>query len=110
MQGQAVGSAKPLPGISKPQAAAFLPFSQACSGGCATQALKTACRDRGRAVTRSNPGSIGRDDARDDVSCGDLWPQAPIPLSDIVASVEFALSMAPESAVCEINLEQVACG
>jgi len=102
-----VGSTSGLDNLSGPEVA-----NAASKFGLrgAAQALQSACGDTGLAVTIINPANIATDEVLADIARGDFDPQTPIPLDDLVAAVEFALSLSSATVVREITLMQLDTG
>ncbi len=73
----------------------------------AAQAMDRGLRGSGLAVTVINPGNVGTDEVLEDIAEGRFGPQDPIPIPDLIAAMEFALSLSPASVVTEINLDQM---
>lgn len=72
----------------------------------AAQALATALRPQRIGVTLINPGNIATPEVLADIARGDFDPQEPIPMADILHSIDYALGCSPASAPEEINLFQ----
>ncbi len=76
----------------------------------AAQALDLSLRAMGIGVTVINPGTVATDEVLDDVLAGRLPDQAPIPMQDLLAAFDFALSLSPSTVAREVNLGQMRAG
>ncbi len=58
------------------------------------------------AVTVINPGNVATSEVEDDIAAGRFCPQVPIPMPDLVAAIDLALSLSRHAVATEINLAQ----
>ena len=72
----------------------------------AAHALRMALRPDRIGVTVINPGNVATDEVNDDIAAGRFAEQEPIPLEDLAATIDYALSLAPASTVHDISLGQ----
>ncbi|MEO1190313.1 MAG: SDR family oxidoreductase [Pseudomonadota bacterium] len=72
----------------------------------ALQALRLALRGRGIAFTLLNPANVATDEVLADIEDGSFSPQEPIPLSDLIASINLLLSLSPASEVIQLDIGQ----
>lgn len=72
----------------------------------AAQALKLALRDYKIGITVINPGNIATDEVMADIEEGRFTAQVPIPLTDIISSVEWILTLSNAVDIGEINMYQ----
>ncbi len=72
----------------------------------AAQALGIALRPLGVGVTVINPGNVATPEVEADVAEGRFGPQTPIPMADLLATLDFVLSLGPDSVPAEIDLTQ----
>lgn len=72
----------------------------------AVQAMALASRDDRIGFTVVNPGNVATPEVLDDIRAGRFGAQVPIPMDDLGAVIDCALSMSPASAVAEIDLVQ----
>ncbi|MEM8793611.1 MAG: SDR family oxidoreductase [Pseudomonadota bacterium] len=72
----------------------------------AAQAMEKSLRPLGASVTVINPGNVGTEEVDDDIASGVFSPQVPIPMSDLLAAMDFVLNASPATTVREINLAQ----
>lgn len=72
----------------------------------AAQALAAALGPEGVAVTLINPDTVGTPEAEAeaDIAAGRMAPQRPIPIADILATIDYVLGCAPATVPSEINL------
>jgi len=96
-----VGSTSGLDHVGTPEVA--YNASKAGLRGAA-QALAHALAGQGTAVSILNPGDIGTDDVIAAKAGGTLRAGGSLPLSDLLAAVDFLLALSPEASSCEINL------
>ncbi len=73
----------------------------------AVQALAKTLHPAGAGVTMINPGNVATAEVLDDIREGRFVDQTPIPMADLLAAFDFALSLSPASAATEINLAQM---
>jgi NAD(P)-dependent dehydrogenase (short-subunit alcohol dehydrogenase family) len=73
----------------------------------AAQALHLTLRGMGIGVSVINPGNVATAEVLGDIAAGAFGPQEPIPLADLIAAFDFALSLSPASVATEINLAQM---
>ncbi len=73
----------------------------------AAQALEKSLRDDGIGVTVLNPDNVATPEVLEDIQTGAFGPQVPIPMEDLLACVECALSLSPASTLREMNLAQI---
>jgi NAD(P)-dependent dehydrogenase (short-subunit alcohol dehydrogenase family) len=73
----------------------------------AAQALDLTLRTMGIGVTVINPGNVATDEVLADIAAGRFPDQAPIPMADLLAAFDFALSLSPATVAREINLAQM---
>ena len=74
--------------------------------GGAAHALTLALRSDRIGVTVINPGNLATDEVIDDIAAGRFGDQVPIPLDDLAATIDYALSLSPASTVHDISLGQ----
>lgn len=72
----------------------------------AARALALSLGSRGIGVTILSPGNIATPEVEDDIREGRFGEQTPIPMADLHASIEFALSLSPSSDPREIDIAQ----
>ena len=70
----------------------------------AVQALQTELPDI--AFTVVNPGNVATPEVIDDIAEERFAPQTPIPMADLLATLDYALSLSPAAVAREINLAQ----
>ena len=58
------------------------------------------------AFTVVNPGNVATPEVMDDIAEGRFAPQTPIPMADLLATLDYALSLSPASVAQEIDLAQ----
>jgi 3-oxoacyl-[acyl-carrier protein] reductase len=73
----------------------------------AAQALALTLHPLGIGVTVINPGNVATEEVLSDIDEGRFAPQTPIPMADLLAAFDFALSLSSASVAREINLAQV---
>jgi NAD(P)-dependent dehydrogenase (short-subunit alcohol dehydrogenase family) len=73
----------------------------------AAQALALTLHPLGIGVTVINPGNVATEEVLSDIAEGRFGAQTPIPMADLLAAFDFALSLSPASVAREINLGQV---
>lgn len=59
-------------------------------------------------VTILNVGNVATPEVEDDIQSGRAHAQTPIPISDFISTIAYALSLSPASVVWEIDLAQTA--
>lgn len=57
-------------------------------------------------VTVINPGNVATLEVESDIVAGRFAKQTPIPLTDLLATIDYALALSPASFAAEINLAQ----
>jgi NAD(P)-dependent dehydrogenase (short-subunit alcohol dehydrogenase family) len=72
----------------------------------AAQALKLALRDYKIGITVINPSNIGTEEVVADIEEGRFTAQVPIPLTDIISSIEWILTLSNAVDIGEINMYQ----
>jgi len=72
----------------------------------AAQALATSLRPQKIGVTLINPGNVGTPEVMDDIATGAFGPQDPIPMADILHSIDYVLGCSALTTPEEINLFQ----
>ncbi|NJL49178.1 MAG: SDR family oxidoreductase [Leptolyngbyaceae cyanobacterium SM2_5_2] len=72
----------------------------------AVQALRLALRSKNIGVTVINPGNVATEEVMLDIAEGRFPPQTPIPMSDLIVSIEWVLSLSPHVDVPDLNLHQ----
>ena len=70
----------------------------------AAQALRVSMPEVG--VTVINPGYVGTPEVEQDIAEGDSDEQVPIPMSDVMATLHYVLSVSADTTLEEINLTQ----
>lgn len=73
----------------------------------AAQALAKTLQPLGIGVGVINPGNVATDEVLSDISEGRFDDQTPIPMADLLAAFDFALTLSPASVATEINLAQM---
>ena len=73
----------------------------------AAQALQKELAGSGIGVTVVNPDNVATTEVLRDIEVGDFPPQTPIPMADLVAVIDCALSLSGASVASEINLAQI---
>lgn len=72
----------------------------------AALALGAALRPQGIAVTLINPGNVATAEVEADIAEGRFAPQGPIPMADLLAAIDFALTASAEAVPRRIDLAQ----
>lgn len=72
----------------------------------AAQALRLALQDHKIGVTVINPGNVATEEVLSDIEEGKFPAQTPIALSDIIATIEWILSLSPAVDIGDVNLHQ----
>lgn len=72
----------------------------------AIQALTCALNNRGIGFTSINPANVATQEVLQDIEEGHFSKQVPIPISDMIASIEWVLSLSNAVDISEINLTQ----
>lgn len=72
----------------------------------AVQSLRLALVDEQIGFTVINPGNIATEEVITDIEEGRFCEQTPIPMSDVIETVEWILARSPAVDVSEINLRQ----
>ncbi|MBN8633104.1 MAG: SDR family NAD(P)-dependent oxidoreductase [Rhodobacterales bacterium] len=96
-----VGSTSGLDHIGTPEVA--YNASKAGLRGAA-QALAQALRGRDIAVSILNPGDIGSDAVLSAKAEGTMRAGGNLPVTDLLAAIDFLLNLSPQASSCEINL------
>lgn len=72
----------------------------------AIQSLRKALKQENIGFTVINPGNVGTEEVLTDIKEGRMSDQAPIPISDIIASIELILGLSRDVELADINLMQ----
>ena len=72
----------------------------------AAQALKLALRDYKIGVTVINPGNIATEEVLADIRERRFSQQVPIPLADIISTIEWILTLSKTVDIGDINIQQ----
>jgi short-subunit dehydrogenase len=72
----------------------------------AIKSLSHALRIQGIGFTTVNPANVATEEVLEDIKEGRFTQQVPIPMSDIISSVEWILSLSNAVDVSEVNLVQ----
>jgi short-subunit dehydrogenase len=72
----------------------------------AIQSLRAALKSNEIGFTVINPGNVATDEVLEDIAAERFVRQTPIPISDVIASIEFVLSTSNSVKVGDINLMQ----
>ncbi|WP_415903905.1 SDR family NAD(P)-dependent oxidoreductase [Neptuniibacter sp. QD48_55] len=72
----------------------------------AIQSLRKALRQENIGFTVINPGNVGTEEVLTDIEEGRMADQAPIPISDIITSIEMIMSLSKGVEIGDINLSQ----
>ena len=72
----------------------------------AVQALRQAFRETKIGFTVINPGNIATPEVEADISEGRFQQQTPIPMRDLIATIEWILSVSVDTEIGDINLMQ----
>ncbi len=72
----------------------------------AIQSLRKALKPENIGFTVINPGNVATEEVLDDIEKGLFSEQIPIPLSDIISSIEMILSLSKHTEIGDINLSQ----
>ena len=96
-----VGSTSGLDQIGTPEVA--YNASKAGLRGAA-QALARALKGEGIAVSILNPGDIGTEDVLAAKLEGSMRAEGNLPMTDLLATADFLLSLSPDISFCEMNL------
>ena len=72
----------------------------------AAQSLRLTLRHFNIGVTVINPGNLATEEVRQDISSGNVADQQPIPLSDLLSTINYVLKTSKDCCVSEINLYQ----
>lgn len=72
----------------------------------AIEAMRLSLKDQGIAFTVINPGNVATDEVLEDIAEGRFDAQIPIPMSDLIATVDCALAMSPASEIRVLDLAQ----
>jgi len=73
----------------------------------AIQALNLSLRPHGVSATVISPDNVGTPEVLSDIASGSFSNQRPIPITDVVRTVEFVLSLSADSVPVEINMAQL---
>ncbi len=73
----------------------------------AAQAMKCELRKDRIGVTVINPGNVATNEVIEDIETGAFGPQTPIPMTDLISAIDWALSLSAASVATEINLAQI---
>jgi len=72
----------------------------------AIQGLRKVFKEENIGFTVINPGNVGTPEVMLDIEEGRFKDQTPIPISDIISSIEFILSVSSSVEIADINLIQ----
>lgn len=72
----------------------------------AAQALALALRPQGIGVTVVNPGNLATPEVLEDIAGGAFGAQVPIPLEDLLRTLDYLLSLSADAVPQDINLMQ----
>ncbi|WP_119168936.1 SDR family NAD(P)-dependent oxidoreductase [Algihabitans albus] len=72
----------------------------------AAQALALALRPQGIGVTVINPGNLATPEVLEDIASGAFGAQVPIPLEDLIRTLDYLLSLSADAVPQDINLMQ----
>ena len=72
----------------------------------AIQGLRIALKEENIGFTVINPGNVGTEEVLLDIKEGRFEDQTPIPMSDIISSIEYILSVSSSVEIADINLIQ----
>jgi len=72
----------------------------------AVEAMRLSLSDQGIAFTVINPGNVATDEVLEDIAEGRFDAQVPIPMSDLIATVDCALAMSAASEIRVLDLAQ----
>jgi 3-oxoacyl-[acyl-carrier protein] reductase len=72
----------------------------------AAQALTIALRNYRVGITVINPGNIATEEVIADIEAGRFGQQVPIPLADVISSIEWILTLSNAVNIAEINMQQ----
>lgn len=72
----------------------------------AAQALRAALKEDRIGFTVINPGNVATEEVLDDIEAGRFEAQTPIPMADLIATVEWLLNLSPDVEVGDIALIQ----
>lgn len=72
----------------------------------AIQSLRKALTLESIGFTVINPGNVGTEEVLMDIEKGRMPDQAPIPISDIITSIEMIMSLSKDVQIGDINLSQ----
>ncbi|WP_415891799.1 SDR family NAD(P)-dependent oxidoreductase [Neptuniibacter sp. PT8_73] len=72
----------------------------------AIQSLRKALRQENIGFTVINLGNVGTEEVLTDIEEGRMADQAPIPISDIITSIEMIMSLSKDVEIGDINLSQ----
>ena len=72
------------------------------------EALNLSLRQHGIATTVINPDNVATPEVEDDIAQGLFGDQVPIPINDMMHTIDYVLGMGPHSVPSVINLRQTA--
>jgi 3-oxoacyl-[acyl-carrier protein] reductase len=72
----------------------------------AAQALRHSLKREGIGITVINPGNVAIEEVNRDIADGLVPPQTPIPLVDVLRTIDYVLQTSRLTCVSEINLAQ----
>lgn len=72
----------------------------------AIKGLSHALKEKGIGFTTINPANVGTEEVIQDIKEGRFSEQVPIPMSDVISSIEWILSLSNAVDISEINLAQ----
>lgn len=72
----------------------------------AAAALRATLRPMGVATTVLNPANIATEEVLDDIAAGRFGPQTPIPMSDVLATLDWLMALSGTSEIEEVRLGQ----
>lgn len=72
----------------------------------AAQALALALRPQGIGVTVINPGNVATAEVLEDIASGAFGDQTPIPIEDLIRTIDYLLSLSADAVPQDINLMQ----
>lgn len=98
-----IGALSSEPAAATPEAA-----NTAAKAGLAglSESLRLTLAPMGVGVTLINPGNVATPEVEADIAEGRFAPQRPIPMEDLLALIEFALSLSPGSDLARADLVQ----
>lgn len=72
----------------------------------AVQSLRLALRDYKIGFTVINPANVATQEVLADITEGRFPPQVPIPIADLISSIDWILSLSPDVDVVDLNIQQ----